>query len=451
MELRFIRPGDDPLSAQERALRFEALRRPLGMPPGSEIFPFEEESLHLVAIEDGRVIGCVLFRPQGGSGRLFAMAVDEAARGRGVGAALVARLEAHLRDQGFEEVFLHARDHALGFYEKLGYRIEGAPFEEVGLEHRLMKKDLRLITITLDAKPLLDRAFRENPPEISEHTFTNLFAWRTSRSIRAIQLPEGMLIAEERGGALTLVGPPLGRIALPDAVAAAEAIAGKPVATVERLPEPAPGGVPATWVLKEDRANFDYLYRRESLATLAGRDLHAKRNLIAQCLSQYDCRYEPITNANLGEVRAMMERWCQQRHCGRDTGLCQEFRAIREVLTHYESLNLIGGAARVEGEIQAFALGERLSPETAVIHFEKAMPEIKGLYQVINQWFCREALGAFSWVNREQDLGIPGLRQAKESYLPERLVKKSIAFPRGERFAEETAQSAPEARCTEAE
>ncbi len=452
MELRFITPGDDPLYDEERALRFEALRKPLGMPPGSELFPFEAESLHLVAIDAGHVIGCVLFRPQGRTGRLFAMAVAGENRGRGVGAALVARLEQHLRNEGYEEVFLHARGHALGFYERLGYRIEGEPFEEVGIEHRLMKKDLRLLAITLDAKPLFDRAFRDHLPEISEHTFTNLFAWRTSRRILPIALPAGVVIAEDRGEALALVGPPLGKMGLADAVAAAEAIAGKPVAAVERLPESTlSAGVPAGWEVREDRANFDYVYRREALVTLAGRNLHGKRNLIAQCLHEHDCRYEPITAINLPEVRTMMEQWCAARRCGHDTGLCQEFRAVKEVLTHYERLNLIGGAVRADGEVKAFAVGERLNPEVAVIHFEKAMPEVKGLYQVVNQWFCREALGAFTFVNREQDLGIEGLRKAKQSYLPDRFVKKSVAFPRGERFALEKAQAAPEVRCTEAE
>lgn len=450
MELRFIQPDDGQLYAKERALRYEVLRRPLGMPPGSEIFPFEAESLHLVAIEGDSVIGCVLFRPQRRTGRLFAMAVAEEKRGRGVGAALVARLEAHLCDQGFQEVFLHARDDALGFYERLGYRLDGEPFEEVGLKHRRMKKDLRQLPIALASKPLFDLLFAANPPEISEHTFTNLFAWRTSRQILAIALPAGVVIAEQRGEALALVGPPLGRISLPDAVAAAEEIAGKPVASVERLPESAlRNGVLTGWEVREDRANFDYVYRREALTTLAGRDLHGKRNLITQCLHEHDCRYEPITAINLPEVRSMMEQWCAARKCGHDTGLCQEFRAVKEVLTHYERLNLIGGTVRVDGEIQAFAVGERLNPEVAVIHFEKAMPEVKGLYQVVNQWFCREALGAFPFINREQDLGIEGLRKAKQSYLPDRFVKKSIAFPRGERFAAEKAQAIPETRCTE--
>ena len=78
--------------------------------------------------------------------------------------------------------------------------------------------------------------------------------------------------------------------------------------------------------------------------------------------------------------------------------------------------------------IQAFALGERLNKSTAVWHFEKALPEINGLSQLVNQWFAKECLAEFEFVNREQDLGIPGLRQAKESYYPDHLVEKMTVF-----------------------
>jgi hypothetical protein len=87
-------------------------------------------------------------------------------------------------------------------------------------------------------------------------------------------------------------------------------------------------------------------------------------------------------------------------------------------------LNLTGGTIRIEGKIEAFTVGEALNPSTAVCHFEKAMPQFQGLAQVINQWFAKNNLGDFAYVNREQDLGIPGLRKAKESYFPDHLVEK---------------------------
>ena len=138
----FTRPGE-PLYGGKCDLRFRVLREPLGYTRDAVAFPFEDDSLHLVATEGDRVVGCVLFHPDGvGGGRLFQMAVDPALQGQGVGRALVDRLEAHLLTIGITQVILHARHHAIGFYERLGYRCFGAPYEEVGIPHRNMRKAL---------------------------------------------------------------------------------------------------------------------------------------------------------------------------------------------------------------------------------------------------------------------------------------------------------------------
>ena len=93
---------------------------------------------------------------------------------------------------------------------------------------------------------------------------------------------------------------------------------------------------------------------------------------------------------------------------------------------------MIGGLVRVDGRVKAFALGEPLAAGTAVVHFEKADPGIAGVYQLMNHWFCREALGGFSFVNREQDLGLPGLRQTKRGWRPHHLVEKFTVTGVGE-------------------
>jgi hypothetical protein len=131
-----------------------------------------------------------------------------------------------------------------------------------------------------------------------------------------------------------------------------------------------------------------------------------------------------ITPETVPECLAMQDRWCAARDCKTEPGLCGEYQAIEETLNHYKELNLTGGAIRIEGNIEAFAVGEALNPSTAVCHFEKAMPQFQGLAQVVNQWFTKNNLGDFAYVNREQDLGISGLRKAKESYFPDHMVEK---------------------------
>ena len=123
--------------------RWRMLRAPLGYPREATLFPFEAESLHLLALEEGRVVGCVLFHPEDeGTGRLFQMAVSPERQGQQLGRRLVRELEAEARRRGLRAVTLHARGTAVGFYAKLGYAVVGEPFVEHGVEHRHMRRAL---------------------------------------------------------------------------------------------------------------------------------------------------------------------------------------------------------------------------------------------------------------------------------------------------------------------
>ncbi|MBN8229724.1 GNAT family N-acetyltransferase [Corallococcus macrosporus] len=144
VELRFdfIHPGH-PLYEAELDLRFRVLREPLGHTRASVKFPFEDDSLHLVLHVEDDVLGCVLFHPEDAhGGRLFQMAVAPTLQGKGFGARLVRTLEDELRRRGFRHVHLHARAPVVPFYERLGYTVYGEPYEEVGIPHRNMQRDL---------------------------------------------------------------------------------------------------------------------------------------------------------------------------------------------------------------------------------------------------------------------------------------------------------------------
>ena len=142
MDIRRIQTSD-PLHRLERQLRNEVLRKPLGMGPGTELFPHEDEAWHVVAVDAGEVVGCVLFHPDGqGGGRLFQMAVCEARQRTGLGTRLVRELERLLRADGVREVRIHARRAATEFYRRLGYQVVGEPFTEVGIVHDMMWREL---------------------------------------------------------------------------------------------------------------------------------------------------------------------------------------------------------------------------------------------------------------------------------------------------------------------
>lgn len=281
---------------------------------------------------------------------------------------------------------------------------------------------MELKNIDIQDKPLFDDALRAFPPSISEHTFTNLFAWRNAHPVLFCEMRGSILLLARYKDGYTIYGPPIGAIGCAEAIDAIAPKLDMPLLAVERVPPDRAGGLAGA---EEDRDSFDYVYLREDLAELAGRRYHGKRNLIVQCTSENDCTYERLDGRTAREAIGMIERWCAERECGKDHGLCHEYHAVIEALDNFDALGLMGGAIRIGGRIEAFTAAEALSPTTAVIHFEKAMPKFKGLYQVINNWFCKNDLGRFEFVNREQDLGIEGLRRAKESYYPHHFVKKA--------------------------
>ena len=274
--------------------------------------------------------------------------------------------------------------------------------------------------LTLDDRLSVTEHLKRFPPEISELTFTNLYAWRQSRPILLDEFKESLLFFAETKTGLVLMGNPIGPVSLTKVFNEY----GSRITGAERFPKntiPAESLLPGVLVV-EDRDNADYVYRREDLATLAGRHFTKKRNHINQCLAAYNCQYEVITEETVLECLTMQDRWCAARNCKTEPGLCGEYQAIVETLRNYREFPLTGGAIRIDGTIEAFAVGEELNPSTAVCHFEKAMSQFHGLGQLINQWFARENLSRFTYVNREQDLGIPGLRKAKQSYHPVRMI-----------------------------
>ncbi len=172
------------------------------------------------------------------------------------------------------------------------------------------------------------------------------------------------------------------------------------------------------------RQHFDYLYRSSDLIHLEGRKYHSKRNFINTFNQDYEYNYREIKPENVKECLDFQEAWCRYHRCEEDMGLMGEWSAVRRALQHLGELNLRGGIIVVDGKVQAYTLGEKLNEETAVIHIEKAHPEMRGLYTVINQQFCQHTWADVPFINREQDLGDEGLRAAKLSYHPTRMIEK---------------------------
>lgn len=185
--------------------------------------------------------------------------------------------------------------------------------------------------------------------------------------------------------------------------------------SVEQVSELAGMGYSVT----EDRDNFDYLYLREELVKLSGVRFHKKKNLVNAFISSYSCEGRPLLKEYINDAVAILEMWREKADNPGD------YVAAKEALENMEELQLCGGIYYVDGKPAAYTLGEELGTgDSFVIHFEKAAGDYKGLYQFVNQSFAAILPEKYRFINREQDLGDEGLRQAKMTYRPFGFVKK---------------------------
>lgn len=186
--------------------------------------------------------------------------------------------------------------------------------------------------------------------------------------------------------------------------------------------------------LKENYANeidifttedaWDYVYDREALATLRGSKYQAKRNHIKRFMDNPDWHYEKMNFANMQDCKKMSEIWYKQQEEKGNTGVLPEKQVLANAFQYFDELNLTGGVLYQEGQVVAFTIGEVYNDEVYHVHIEKAYADIQGAYPMINQQYVVHEMEGFRFVNREEDMGEPGLRKAKQSYGPAFMVKK---------------------------
>ena len=180
----------------------------------------------------------------------------------------------------------------------------------------------------------------------------------------------------------------------------------------------------------EERDLFDYVYDGESLRTLAGRKNQKKRNHINAFLKDYEGRYsyKLLDEEDFDDCLELLKIWASNKEENNefDEGIDDESIGIRKIFNNYKYLRdkLKVAGIYVDGKLEAFTMGELINPNMALIHIEKANPNIRGLYPYINQQFILNEFEDVEFVNREEDLGIPGLRKAKLSYHPVKFVEK---------------------------
>ena len=172
----------------------------------------------------------------------------------------------------------------------------------------------------------------------------------------------------------------------------------------------------------------DYLYDGNAMRTLSGKKLHKKKNHLNAFKREYEGRYEyrRLCCSDRGDVWKFLDRWREEKGEEVEEHLDYEVRGIHEILKNCSLLNVRMSGVYIDGHLEAFTIGSYNPLEQmAVIHIEKANPEIRGLYQFINQQFLIEEFPEAVLINREDDLGLEGLRKAKLSYNPLDYARKS--------------------------
>ncbi|MDR3766338.1 MAG: phosphatidylglycerol lysyltransferase domain-containing protein [Butyricicoccus sp.] len=290
--------------------------------------------------------------------------------------------------------------------------------------------------ITLEDKPQVDACARVYSYHLCEHCFTDLFIWRGHYKTR-ICFWEGFLLV--RMQTLTeqtvMYLAPIGEGDLAAAISMLEQDArenGVPFIMCSIAEEMKPRieqVMPGRFEYSTDESGWDYIYLSEKLQTLSGKKLQSKRNLVNRFQAAYEGRwsYEDISKANTHDAFQFHIKWCEQNGCMRDQEFWGETCAIGTALNYFDELDMRGGILRLDGNVIAFTLGSQATDDMFVVQIEKADHEIAGAYQMINQQFVKRNCAHVKYVNREEDLGLEGLRKAKRSYHPEMMGVKYCA------------------------
>lgn len=182
---------------------------------------------------------------------------------------------------------------------------------------------------------------------------------------------------------------------------------------------------PNRFTFSTSRNYCDYLYQTSDLIALKGRQYQSKRNHINKFKKLYAYVYAPVTRRNVNDCLTAHEQWIEEQNCGgKNCSFEQETCAVKIALNNFEAIGMQGGLIRVDGKVAAFTLGQAINETTFDVCIEKALSQYEGAYSIINQQFLEHQVADYRFVNREEDLGIEGLRKAKLSYHPYRLLVK---------------------------
>ncbi len=300
--------------------------------------------------------------------------------------------------------------------------------------------------LKLEDRETLLPIFKQLQPEISDRCFTNLFIWKEFYNIQISQFDGNTCLfsASNTTPEKEFFFPPLGQSNVLEALNACfEFMLSRNMRPIIRRASEKFKLTHLTdkdkFVVKQDLDISDYIYQAEDLRTLPGARYHPQRNFIKRFKKKYpNYATESLNQHNISEcihfndewLRIKLEALSQKTDIHSDplpdkvVFLKAEAATARKILLNFDKLGLAGLAVRIDGDICAFTVGEKLNHQTALIHIEKAYPNYVGLYQFLNQTFCEQTWASCEYINRMEDLGIESLRKAKMALYPHHMAKK---------------------------
>ncbi len=267
--------------------------------------------------------------------------------------------------------------------------------------------------------------------EACEYNFITLYMWQTVYDFHFATTENFMVVFGEKEGELFAIQPYCKEEHFEEAMKYLDDIFVKYnqrmqfKAVTEEVLGKMNALYPNRFVSHTDRDDSDYIYEADKLRTLAGRKMHSKKNHYNSFIKEYGDRfsYKRLDKNDFADCIRLAERWAFSRE--KDQNLVGESLAIKKIFKNYSRFSKLKvGGIYIDNHLEAFTYGDYLNPNMALIHIEKANPDIRGLYTAINKLFLENEFPDVELVNREDDLGIEGLRAAKLSYKPVKLVDK---------------------------
>ncbi len=241
-----------------------------------------------------------------------------------------------------------------------------------------------------------------------------------------MEIKDHLLIYTKKDGNITL-RPPIGKYdssLLKEVAMFAKKVGGPyPMGVIESPMKKRMEKTFPKFSFSSHRDYFDYVYLSSDLAALSGSKYSKIRNRLNKFNRNYSYTAEPLREENADETKHFLHRWCLWKGCSSDELLRHEKKAVFYSIDHFFELGLSGVVLRIDDKIEAVAVFERMNEDTAVVHYEKASPYFDGIYKAINKETAERVRNDFRFINRQEDMGVPGLRKAKQSYRPHHLIE----------------------------